>query len=283
MENLDKAINAYRGDIAAASLIGKVQSEKFVEAKTYQIKVPIAQLRNAPLPNAEHSTQALLGELIDVYEIKDGFAWGQLKRDSYVGYLAESDIGEEIIAPTHKMGVMRTNSYTEAKVQAQIKHTLTFGALICASETRENGFVWCDGLGFIYESHLCPIDKKFDDPIDLAKQMLWTPYVWGGNSPLGIDCSGLVQLCYGACGIELPRDARLQEARGQSLEINDDLSGLRRGDLIFWKGHVAIMMDEVNIIHATSFTMMVSIEPLKVAKERIDNLGIPIRSIKRLF
>ena len=283
MIELDKAINAYRADIAAQKLYGKVQSEKFVESVLYQIKTPIAQLRNAPNPMAEHATQALLGELIDVYEIKDGFAWGQLKRDDYVGYIAISDISQEIQTPTHKVCAMRTNAYDGAKVQAQIIHNLPFGALVLPTDRRENGFVWCEGIGFVFENHICPIESAFEDPVALAEQMLGTPYVWGGNSPLGIDCSGLVQTCYGACGIELPRDARLQEARGQNLEINDDLSGLRRGDLVFWRGHVAIMMDEANIIHATSFTMMVSIEPLKVARTRIDKLGIPIRSIKRFF
>lgn len=283
MSELDKAINAYRGDIAASSLRGKVQSDRFIEPETYQIKVPIAQLRNAPSNEAEHSTQALLGELIDIYEVKDGFGWGQLKKDGYVGYVAMDYIGQEIKAPSHKICAMRTNVYYGPKVQAQISKTLTFGALVRTTERRENGFVWCEDLGFVYESHICELDKNFDDPIDLAKQMLGTPYVWGGNSPLGIDCSGLVQLCYGACGMDLPRDARLQEMRGQSLEANDDLSGLKRGDLVFWKGHVAIMMDETNIIHATSFTMNVSIEPLKTAKARIDNLGIPIRAIKRVY
>lgn len=280
---LDKSINPYRSDIAGEKLRGKVIAESFVAPIQYQIKVPIADLKLAPSNDAEQCSVALAGEIIEIYEVKYGFAWGQLVDDDYVGYIDANALNQDIIAPTHKVCAARTPILSMPKVQGNVLGIMPMNAKILPTAIRENGFVWCEGFGFIYEKHLCPIDEYFEDPVEVAQKFIGAPYVWGGKSALGIDCSGLVEISFAACNIELPRDARLQELRGQKIAFDDSLAGLKRGDLVFWAGHVAIMIDETNIIHANAHHMMVSIEPLRDAKARSDNSGVPIRTITRVF
>jgi NlpC/P60 family/Bacterial dipeptidyl-peptidase Sh3 domain len=278
---LDKSINPYRDDIAAIKLKGQIEAPKYVQPSVFQICVPSVFIKSQPDKESPSLNEALLGELFEVYEIKDGFAWGQLVRDNYVGYISTSALDDDIIIPTHKINNLRTYGFKDASLKSYIVSSLSFGALIAPKGEVQNNYVDCGKLGFVHEKHICKIEEFAKDPADIAMQYLNAPYTWGGNGANGVDCSGLAQNAYRACGINLPRDARLQEHIGQNIEINQDLSGLQRNDLIFWQGHVALMLDRENMIHANAYHMKTAIEPLKSANERYLAQNLPIRTIRR--
>lgn len=278
---LDKAINPYRDDIAAIKLKGIIDAPKFIEPESMQVISPSAFLKSLPDEASPSLNEALLGDIFEVYEIKDGFAWGQLKRDDYVGYINTQHLDDNIKPPTHKVNVLRTYGFKDAAYKSQIISTLSLGAQIYIEADNHDEFYDCGELGFLFKKHICKIDEYYDDPVQIAKMYLGAPYTWGGNSSLGVDCSGLAQNSFKACGINLPRDARMQIAFGENVEIKPDLSGLKRNDLVFWKSHVAIMVDETNIIHSNGLHLMTSIEPLKDAIERYIDHGLPLLAIKR--
>ncbi|MBN8646568.1 MAG: C40 family peptidase [Caulobacterales bacterium] len=278
---LDKAINPYRDDIAAIKLKGIIEAPYFVEPQKKQINTPSAFLKSEPNIESPSLNEALLGDIFEVYEIKNGFAWGQLERDNYVGYIKASALDDNIFNPSHKIKTIRTYGFKEASIKSRIISTLSLGARISPKGEAKNGFYDCGELGFIFAKHICPIKEYFDNPAQIAQLYLGAPYTWGGNSSIGVDCSGLAQNSFRACGINLPRDARMQEDLGESIEIKADLSGLKRNDLIFWQGHVAIMVDETNIIHANAYHLMTVIEPLQEANERYLGNNLPIRTIRR--
>lgn len=282
-EELDKAINPYRNDMAAVKLKNLVQVENYVEPKTYQIIANGAFLKSQADIESPSLTEALRGELIDIYEIKNGFAWGQLQNDYYVGYIETDALSDKIVKYTHKISVLRTYGFAIPKAQGRILNILSLGAQINPIGEAQNGYVNCGDLGFIYEKHIAPIDEFYNDPAQIAQLFLNAPYTWGGKQSIGVDCSGLAQVSFAACGLKLPRDARMQEHIGQEIAINSNLDGLQRNDLVFWKGHVAIMLDDKNIIHANGLHMMTTIEPLKTANDRYEKLGTPIRKIRRLI
>ena len=279
---LDKAINPYRDDIAASKLAGIVDALTFIEPEEMQINIPSAFLKSAPDSKSPSLNESLLGDLFEVYEIKNGFAWGQLARDNYVGYIETHALNDDIFTPSHKINVLRTYGFAEPSIKSKIISTLSLGAKIAANGQVQNGFYDCGEFGFVFAKHICEIGEFFDDPAAIASLYLNAPYTWGGNSSFGVDCSGLAQNAFAACGINLPRDARMQEEIGQNIEIKPDLSGLKRNDLIFWKGHVGIMMDETNIIHANAFHLMTVIEPLAITNQRYLANDLSIRNIKRL-
>ena len=281
-ETLDKAINAYRPDLAAAKLKDIIKADKYIEPEVFQIKANGAFLKSEPNLSSPNVTEALRGELIDIYEIKDGFAWGQLHNDNYVGYIETHAIEDDIVKYTHKIKTLRTYGYEIPKTQGRILNVLSLGALVTPKGVAQNGFIDCGDAGFIFEKHIGPIDDFYDDPAQIAHWFLNAPYTWGGKQSIGVDCSGLAQVSFAACGIQLPRDARMQQNLGQIIEITPDLTGLKRNDLIFWKSHVAIMIDEENIIHANGLTMTTSIEPLKTAIERYEGLYSKVTTFRRI-
>lgn len=282
MTQLDKSLNPYRDDLAAQYLKGQVNAGNFVAPKLHQIKCDYAYLKTAPDTSSPNVSEVFFGELVDIYEIKNDFAWVQLKRDNYVGYLPFECVSTEIIEANKKINTIRSFAFSIPKVQGEIKNILPLNSLVKATDRVENGFVYCDGLGFIYLKHLCDLDEYAANPVELAKYFLKTPYAWGGRQALGIDCSGLIQTIHEACGINLPRDARMQEKMGELIIPSPDFSNLKAGDLLFWQGHVAMMIDNENIIHANSFHMCVEIEPLAQTIKRYDGLGLGLRSVRRI-
>jgi cell wall-associated NlpC family hydrolase len=134
-------------------------------------------------------------------------------------------------------------------------------------------------VGFLPASHLAPLDHRETDFVAVAERFLGTPYLWGGKTNYGLDCSGLVQLALTACGIRCPRDSDMQE---RALGALVDMKNLRRGDLVFWKGHVAIVRDPKTFLHANAFHMAVAVEPIAEAIARIAGAGSEVTSVKRL-
>lgn len=276
---LDPRTNAYRPDLAAKHLQGQVEARHFVDGVRHQVIEPIADVRREPAHEAALDTQALSGETVMVYESSDeGWCWGQLEGDGYVGYFSANALGPVGVKPTHRVCVPRTFGFPGPNIKSPPMTALPMGALLdIVSQTERfalNGYNWHFPL-----NHVMPLTARQPDFVAVAESLLGAPYLWGGKSSLGIDCSGLVQISLQAAGVPCPRDTYMQEA---ALGAAVPLSGLKRGDLIFWKGHVAIARDGETIIHANAHHMMVATEPAGEALARIKAAGSDVTSIKRI-
>ncbi len=276
----DKRLTPARPDLAAARLKGKVEASLFVEGVREEIVIEVADLRNAPTLDAPLDTQAIRGERFTVYEIEEGWAWGQLERDSYVGFLPSASLAPERSAPTHRVAVLRTFLYPGPSMKLPVEQSLPLNSELAVSEIRGD-FARLGEEGFVWAGHLRPLLSFAPDFVAVAERFTGLPYLWGGKTALGLDCSGLVQTSLAAAGIQALRDTDMQEkSLGEAIPLN---STLERGDLIFWKGHVGIMRDAQTLLHANGFHMLVASEPFDEAVARIASKSFgQITSIRRL-
>ena len=280
---LDRRIAAFRPDLAASHLRGQVEARAFAEPQAMRVVAPSAPVRREPRPDAPLDTEALCGELVQVYERHEGWAWGQLAGDGYVGYLPDEALRLEAGAPTHRVAALRTFLYPGPSIKLPPLAALSLGAEVTVVEMAGDFAVLADG-GHIFRRHLVPLDRTEADFVAVAERFLGVPYLWGGKTSLGLDCSGLTQLALGAAGIAAPRDSdQIEASIGQPVPFDDSLDGLRRGDLVFWKGHVGILTDPDTLLHANGYTMDVHREPLREARDRIRDKSFgAITSIRRL-
>jgi len=276
---LDKRTNAFRPDLAASHLRGQVEATHFADGTFYEVIEPVADVRRAPSSDAALDTQALHGERVTVYETtEEGWAWGQLESDNYVGWLPANALATPGAAPTHKVIVPRTLCFPAANIKLPPLAALPMGASVAIARQVEPFSVTHNGW-HIPAGHIAPLTATYRDHVAVAEMLLGVPYLWGGKTSLGIDCSGLVQVALTASGIACPRDSDMQQAAlGQPVA----LEAVRRGDLVFWKGHVAIVRDPRTLIHANAFHMMVAMEPLGDAVARIAAAGDNVAAVKRL-
>lgn len=279
----DRRLTPARPDLAAASLRGVIEAARFVEGERREIAVGIADLKNAPAPDAPLDTQALRGEIVTVYEDHEGYAWSQLERDGYVGYLPSAALAPIGPAPTHRVNVRRSFVYPGPNMKLPPLAVLPFGARVAVVEQRDAFAILSDG-GAVFVAHLTDVAAQVEDFVAVAESFLGAPYLWGGRTPDGLDCSGLVQTALTAAGVACPRDTDMQErALGRPLDLADGAPDLCRGDLVFWRGHVGIMQDAHRLLHANGFHMLVESEPFAAARERIaKNSFGAITSIRRL-
>lgn len=272
-----------RPDLAAAHLKGQVEAARFVEGTPMRVRVPVAPLRREPRSNAPLDTEALYGEAVMVFENdSEGWSWVQLKDDSYVGYMPTEALGPDIASPTHRIEALRTFVYPTPSIKEPPLTALSFGSAIAV--TGEEGKFLRIADGFIFAMHAKPLAETESDYADTASRYVGIPYLWGGKSSLGIDCSGLVQTALKAAGIACPRDTSMQvNELGSPIEFDDRLIGLQRGDFVFWKGHVGIMLDPETLVHANGHFMEVVSEPLRMARDRTIAKGSgPIIAVRRL-
>jgi cell wall-associated NlpC family hydrolase len=276
---LDPRITPARPDIAAKHLRGKVEAASFVEGTVQQVIAGIAPLRAAPSHEATQLTEALCGELVTVYETDDeGWAWGQLSADNYVGFLPAAMLLAPGAPPTHRVAALRTLAFPGPSIKLPPTDALPLGAQVTVVREQDSFAVTGSG-GFIPKLHLSPIGTVESDFVAVAERFVGAPYLWGGKTSMGIDCSGLVQAALTACGIKCPRDSDMQES---ALGKPASLAGLQAGDLIFWKGHVAIARARNSMIHANAFHTAVAIEPVADGLARIGSTGSQVTSVRRL-
>jgi cell wall-associated NlpC family hydrolase len=279
MVALDPRLNPFRPEIAAKYLQGQVEAKRFVEGTRHQVIEPVAALRRAPSHDARLDSEALLGERIMIYETNaDGWAWGQLETDGYVGWLSANALGPSGPAPTHKVASVRAIVFPGPDIRMPPIAALPMGAHLTVVRQDERFAVTASGW-HVPEAYVAPIRARQSEFVAVAEQFLGTPYLWGGKTSLGLDCSGLVQVSLQAARIACPRDSDMQEL---SLGKLSSLASLRRGDLVFWKGHVAIARDPETLIHANAHHMMVAIEPASEAIARINATGSEITAVKRV-
>jgi cell wall-associated NlpC family hydrolase len=278
----DPRLTPARGDLAAKHLEGKVKAARFVEGEIFEIFDPIAPLREHPSSDAPLLTQALKGERVTIYDRNgEGFAWGQLSSDGYVGWLPDRALTKPAAAPTHRITALRTFAFPGPSIKLPPVDTLVMGSAIAVGRDDGPFLVTREGW-YLSRQHIGSLDRHEMDFVAVAERFVGTPYLWGGKSSFGIDCSGLVQVSLNAAGTGCPRDSDMQrEGLGRELSPAE-AKKLRRGDLIFWKGHVAIVRDGETIVHANAHHMATTIENTRDAIARIKAAGSEIAAIKRL-
>jgi cell wall-associated NlpC family hydrolase len=278
----DPRLTPARGDLAAKYLEGTIEAARFVVGEEFEIADAIAPLRLGQSPDAELATQALLGERVTIYDRNgEGFAWGQLNSDGYVGWLPERALTKPGAAATHKVTAISTFAFPGPSIKLSPVDTLVMGTTLTV--VREQGAFAVTRQGwYLPRQHVGGIDAMAEDFVAVAERFVGTPYLWGGKSSFGIDCSGLVQVSLNAAGTGCPRDSDMQQdGLGRLIGLAES-SPLQRGDLIFWNGHVAIVRDAETIVHANAHHMATVIENTRDAIARIRAAGSEVTAIKRL-
>ena len=273
-EQLDRRLHAFRPDLADARLRGRVDATRFVTGTDYVVTRCSAPMHGAPSLRAPLETEALYGEIVCVFEEADGWAWGQLATDGYVGYLPGDAL--RLSRPEGAFGLQRvsaaaTHVFSDPDIKSRPRRLLPLNARVDVAQV-VNGFAELVGAGYVVARHLSGLDDFADDYVAVAMNFIGTPYLWGGRTRGGIDCSGLVQASLLAAGLPCPRDSDMQrDAVGEVVDVAGGLSQVRRGDLIFWAGHVGLVSDSETLLHANAFHMSTVMEPLAGALERIAN------------
>lgn len=275
----DKRTTPIRGDLADIKLAGKLFAPHYAVPMVRTGIAPVTDIHAQAHATSMPVSALMHGEEFAVLDVAGEWAWGYCLHDNYLGYLHFSELGDDFSA-THIVSVPATLLVTHPSIKAPVLARYPMGArLLCGEISACGKYLACEN-GFVPSTHLCEIGKVDVSPVDLAERLIGSPYSWGGRSGDAVDCSGLVQLIFGLIGICAPRDADMQQASfGEDLP---DYANLQRGDLIFFPGHVGIMVDRDNMIHANAHHMAVAIEPLSVAASRFAEYPEPILARKRV-
>lgn len=266
----DKRLTPARPDLAAAHLRGKIEAARYVEGQAMRVTVEAIALRGEPNPENGYDTQALYGETLMVYDVDDeGWAFVQLLGDGYVGYVSANALAPVEQTATHRVRTPRTPVYPGRSIKAPPLFSLPMLARVVVSNG-DGPFARIEGGGYVWRDHLAPVDVHEPDFVGVAERFEHAPYLWGGKSWEGVDCSGLVQIALQAAGAQAPRDTDMQQAAlGSPIDPGAQFENLRRGDLVFWKGHVGIMCDPDTLLHANGHHMQVAREAFADARARI--------------
>jgi cell wall-associated NlpC family hydrolase len=276
----DPRVTPARSDLAAKHLQGKVEAARFIEGAVREVTAPQAPVRHAPSHEAPLDTEALKGERVTVYEENgEGWSWVQLAGDGYVGWMPSEAVAAPGPAPTDKVCALRTLVFPGPSIKLPPVEALSLGVTLAITK-REGEFAITANGRYLPAKHVAPLSAKESDFVAVAERFIGVPYLWGGKTSFGLDCSGLVQVSLTAAGVACPRDSDMQEKTlGQALPLD---AKFRRGDLLFWPGHVAIVRDEATLVHANAFAMATALEPIKDALARIEQTGSKLRTVRRL-
>lgn len=262
----DRRLTPANGRTAALYLKGIVPADSYTAGTVQTVTQPVTDLCAAPA--GARDRQLLLGAAVTTFDTRDGWSFVQAKADNYVGYVRADALGAAS-TPTHRVGTLATHAYATESFKSPDLLALPFGTALTV--TAERAKFWETPQGYIPKKHLRPLDRPFTDPATIAQLHYGVPYLWGGNSTYGIDCSGLVQAALLACNIPCAADSDMQQS-GLGTDIPDD-APLQRGDLMFWKGHIGMMVDDETLIHANAHHMAVAYEPIANAILRIKAQG----------
>lgn len=281
MADFDPRITPVTDQFAADFLRGTVDRPRYREGVAYRIFVGTTPMLNAPRPDAVCVSTALYGEAFTVYDRMEGYAWGQLGTDGYVGWLAETALMPGVLEATHRVSATASHVFAAPDIRSPVVNRLTLGARLCVVSEKDGYGLLDGGAGAVPLQHVTPLPDAAPDFVAVAEQFVGVPYLWGGRSSEGIDCSGLTQIALQAAGQDCPRDSDQQQA-ALGIAIEDD-GGLNRGDLVFWKGHVGVMVSKTDFLHANAHHMAVAVEPFAQARARIGAKEFgAITAIKRL-
>lgn len=283
MSAFDSRTTPARADLAAESLRGKVAAKRYTSGRVMAVSKSALFLHHAADPASIVDNELLFGERFTVYDEKGGWAWGQAERDEYVGYVRAEALSEPAGAPTHRVVSLASHLYAIDDFKTPAIMGLNFGTRlkVLGEGPRYFAVETSAGPGFVPAKHLKPLGKWSQDFVAVAERFLGVPYLWGGRTVAGIDCSALVQVALADTGQDVPRDSDQQQALGRDLG-RQAVENLRRGDLVFWAGHVAIATDASHIIHANATAMAVSIDNVEEAVSRIEANDGPVIQISRL-
>lgn len=278
----DPRLTPARSDLAAKYLEGKVTAARFVDGIEFEIFDPVVPVRREPSHDAALDTEALKGERVVIYDRDaEGWAWGQLKADGYVGWFPDIALVQPRSTPTHRISALRTFAFPGPSIKLPPVESLPLGAKV-EIVTTDGSFAITSQRHYLPIQHVAPLNTSEADFVAVAERFVGTPYLWGGRTSLGIDCSGLVQTSLAAAGIAALRDSDMQESALGTALPPSQWHDLKRGDLIFWKGHVAIVRDHSTIVHANAHHMATAIEQTEAAITRIKAAGSDVTSIKRM-
>jgi len=271
----DRRVTPARPDLAAAHLKGAVEAPRFAQGEKFSVCVGRASLRLRPGDDAAQDSELLFGESFTAYDRGHGWAWGQAGSDLYVGYVREDALGAPFTAQARITALMAP-VFSAADLKTPVRDLLPLNAAVPVLG-RDGDYVKIGEGAWLHQRHLEPSLEK--DFVAVAERFLGMPYVWGGKTAAGLDCSGLIQTALQAIGKTAPRDTDMMEKTlGDAITI----AGVQHGDLIFWKGHMGVMLDAKRLLHANAFHMAVAIEPLAEAMARIEKTAGPVTSIRRL-
>lgn len=277
--SFDARLTPARPDLAAAHLKGLVAADRYAEGHPMTVTAPVLDMTARPGADAPLSNQLLFGEGITVYEIdtRSGLAWGQADHDGYVGYVSAAGLRNGAPRATGVIRCFGSQAYAEPKLKSRPIGALPFLARVEVEAETDTHLRIADS-GYVPRQHVAPGDRIADDFVAVAERFLGVPYVWGGRSQAGLDCSALVQLALAATGVRAPRDSDMQAAMGVPAD-----GPARRGDLVFWKGHAGIMLDETRLLHSTAHYMCTVIEVLSEMEARVIAAGEgPVTARRRL-
>lgn len=270
---MDPKTTLARPDLAEQALEGLVPASAYRPTVPMQCAAAVAAVRDGPAGEGVQLDQLVYGEIFDVLETRGGWAWGRARRDGYVGFVDVAALNSSVATPSHRVSALRTYVYAEPDFRSQPRMLLTLNALV-AETGRQGRFVRTGDAGWIIDRHLADFAVFDNEPAAVAERFVGAPYQWGGRESLGLDCSALVQQALYACGRGCPRDSDEQAALGEPVAPD----ALQRNDLVFWPGHVAIMVDRQSVVHANAHHMAVAVEPLAdaAARQRAQGAGDPV-------